>query len=62
MENHTNDPFLQQAYKYAGELDFKEQMLGKGLIQPFVDCNSGNRKLMYMQNRHYHLFMQRFRL
>lgn len=47
MENHTNDPFLQQAYKYAGELDFKEQMLGKGLIQPFVDCNSGNRKLMF---------------
>ena len=25
----------------------KEQILGKGLCQPFVDCNSGSRKLMY---------------
>lgn len=25
----------------------KEEILGKGLCQPFVDCNSGSRKLMY---------------
>lgn len=25
----------------------KEQILGKGLCQPFVDCNSGSRKLMF---------------
>ena len=46
MENQIS-PFLQDAYKYANDLDFKEQMLGKGLNQPFVDCNSGNRKLMF---------------
>lgn len=40
-------PFLKDAYKYASDLDFKEEMLGKGLCQPFVDCNSGNRKLMF---------------
>lgn len=43
----TRDAFLQDAKKYADNLEFKEQMLGKGLIQPFVDCNSGNRKLMF---------------
>lgn len=45
--NQDMAPFLKDAYKYASDLDFKEEMLGKGLNQPFVDCNSGNRKLMY---------------
>lgn len=47
MNNQDMAPFLKDSYKYANDLDFKEQMLGKGLNQPFVDCNSGNRKLMF---------------
>lgn len=49
METNHQDmaPFLKDAYKFASDLDFKEEMLGKGLCQPFVDCNSGNRKLMF---------------
>ena len=29
------------------ELESKEQMLGKGLMQPFVNSNSGSRKIMF---------------
>ena len=47
METKSMSPFLRDIYKYSDDLDFKEQMLGKALNQPFADCNSGNRKLMY---------------
>ena len=40
-------PYVAEAMYHANELKFKEQMLGKGLIQPFDDSNSGSRKLMF---------------
>ena len=39
--------FLKEAHENVDRLSSKEQMLGKGLSQPFADCNSGSRKLMY---------------
>lgn len=39
--------FLKEANENVDRLSSKEQMLGKGLSQPFADCNSGSRKLMY---------------
>lgn len=42
-----NSNFIVEAQSHAERLDSKESMLGKGLCQPFVDCNSGSRKLMF---------------
>lgn len=42
-----NNQFIIEAEANADRLSVKEEMLGKGLCQPFVDCNSGSRKLMF---------------
>ena len=39
--------FIKESQENIDRLIVKEQMLGKGLCQPFADCNSGSRKLMY---------------
>lgn len=39
--------FIKESQENIDRLKVKEQMLGKGLCQPFADCNSGSRKLMY---------------
>ena len=39
--------FSQDIKQNAERLNSKEEILGKGLCQPFVDCNSGSRKLMF---------------
>ena len=43
----SNNPFIQEANENVSRLVTNEEMLGKGLCQPFVDCNSGVRKLMF---------------
>ena len=42
--------FISDMNQNIKRLPKKEAMLGKGLIQPFVDCNSGSRKLMFSLN------------
>ena len=39
--------FIDECNKNAERINHKEEILGKGLCQPFVDCNSGSRKLMF---------------
>lgn len=39
--------FLNDIKDAEERIQEKEEILGKGLCQPFVDCNSGSRKLMY---------------
>ena len=39
--------FMEQLNEAEKRITAKEQILGKGLEQPFVDCNSGVRKLMF---------------
>ena len=39
--------FVEEAERFASELPSKEAMLGKALLQPFTDGNSGSRKLMF---------------
>ena len=40
-------PFLSEAEENKARLKSKEEILGKALIQPFSDSNSGSRKLMF---------------
>lgn len=42
-----DNQFITEAQANSDRLAIKEEMLGKGLCQPFVDCNSGSRKLMF---------------
>lgn len=42
--------FISDMNQNIERLPSKESILGKGLIQPFVDCNSGSRKLMFSLN------------
>lgn len=39
--------FMEDLDENIERIDHKEEILGKGLCQPFVDCNSGSRKLMF---------------
>lgn len=39
--------FMEDLEENIERIDHKEEILGKGLCQPFVDCNSGSRKLMF---------------
>ena len=39
--------FKEEMQSALNRIDEKEEILGKGLCQPFVDCNSGSRKLMF---------------
>ena len=39
--------FMEDLDDNIERIDHKEEILGKGLCQPFVDCNSGSRKLMF---------------
>ena len=39
--------FMEELDENIKRIDHKEEILGKGLCQPFVDCNSGSRKLMF---------------
>ena len=39
--------FMEYLDENIERIDHKEEILGKGLCQPFVDCNSGSRKLMF---------------
>ena len=39
--------FMEDLEENIERIDHKEEILGKGLCQPFVDCNSGTRKLMF---------------
>lgn len=39
--------FIEDLEENIERIDHKEEILGKGLCQPFVDCNSGSRKLMF---------------
>lgn len=39
--------FTEELEKNVNRINHKEEILGKGLCQPFVDCNSGSRKLMF---------------
>lgn len=39
--------FMEDLDENIERIDHKEEILGKGLCQPFVDCNSGTRKLMF---------------
>lgn len=39
--------FMESLQENIERIDHKEEILGKGLCQPFVDCNSGSRKLMF---------------
>ena len=39
--------FKEEIKEAEDRITKKEQILGKGLCQPFVDCNSGSRKLMF---------------
>ena len=39
--------FMEDLEQNINRIDHKEEILGKGLCQPFVDCNSGSRKLMF---------------
>ena len=39
--------FMEDLEDNIERIDHKEEILGKGLCQPFVDCNSGSRKLMF---------------
>lgn len=39
--------FMEELDENIKRIDHKEEILGKGLCQPFVDCNSGTRKLMF---------------
>jgi hypothetical protein len=40
-------PYIAEAQEHISKLRSKEEILGKALMQPFADCNSGNRKLMF---------------
>ena len=39
--------FMEDLEENIERIDHKEEILGKGLCQPFVDCNYGSRKLMF---------------
>ena len=39
--------FMKDLEENASRIQHKEEILGKGLCQPFVDSNSGSRKLMF---------------
>ena len=39
--------FMEDLEENIERINHKEEILGKGLCQPFVDCNSGSRKLMF---------------
>ena len=39
--------FMEDLEQNIDRIKHKEEILGKGLCQPFVDCNSGSRKLMF---------------
>ena len=39
--------FMEDLEENIERIGHKEEILGKGLCQPFVDCNSGSRKLMF---------------
>ena len=39
--------FMEDLENNVNRINHKEEILGKGLCQPFVDCNSGSRKLMF---------------
>ena len=47
--------FIDQVNEAYSNLDSKEQMLGKGLIQPNTASNSGSRKLMHSTHTSHHL-------
>lgn len=47
--------FVEQVNESYSNLDSKEQMLGKGLLQPNTATNSGSRKLMMATHTSHHL-------
>lgn len=51
----TMDNFAQEVQNREEHLTSKEQILGKGLIQPFTDSTSGVRKLMFSIHTEQHL-------
>ena len=51
----ANNNFRNQVEEAYSNLDSKEQMLGKGLIQPNTATNSGSRKIMHAVHTSHHL-------
>ena len=43
--------FSQKIEEVSKDINSMEQMLGKGLLQPFNGCNAGARKIMHSTHR-----------